>query len=142
MMLPRATFRAVGGMDEGYFLHVDDLDLCLRLHRRGIAVYFVPRVEAVHHAGSSRMGPIRIEWHKTRGFLRYFRVHYRGLRWIPVTAPLGAGVLTRFGIKVIRCLLWSAWRRLFLREPQAPSSAGDLAPVEGRASKAESAIGS
>ena len=140
MMLPLATFRAVGGLDEGYFLHVDDLDLCLRLHRRGIAVYFAPRVEAVHHAGSSRMDPIRIEWHKTRGFLHYFRVHYRGLRWIPVTVPLGAGVLTRFGIKVIGCLLWSAWRRLFLREPRAPSSAGDFAPVEGRASKAESVI--
>ena len=139
MMLPVATFRAVGGMDEGYFLHVDDLDLCLRLHRRGIAVYFAPHVEAVHHAGSSRVNPIRIEWHKTRGFLRYFRVHYGGLRWIPVTALLGAGVLIRFGIKVVRCLLRSACRRVGLREPQAPSSAGELAPVEGRASKAESA---
>ena len=33
MMLPTATFHGVGGMDEGYFLHVDDLDLCFRLHR-------------------------------------------------------------------------------------------------------------
>ena len=105
MMLPAATFRAVGGMDEGYFLHVDDLDLCLRLHRDGVPVLFAPHVEAVHHAGSSRADPIRIEWHKVRGFLRYFRVHYRGLRWIPVTAPLAAAVLTRFGVKVIGCLL-------------------------------------
>ena len=107
----------------------------------GIAVCFAPRVEAFHHAGSSRMSPIRIEWYKTRGFLRCFRVHYRGLRWIPVTALLRAGVLIRFGIKVVRCLLWSAsCRRVVLREAQALSSAGELAPVEGRASKAESTI--
>ena len=122
MMLPAATFRAVGGMDEGYFLHVDDLDLCLRLHRKGVPVHFAPHVEAVHHAGSSRAGPIRIEWHKVRGFLRYFRVHYRGLRWIPVTAPLAAAILTRFGIKVIGCLLRSAGRRPASREPRAISS--------------------
>ena len=140
MMLPVATFQAVGGMDEGYFLHVDDLDLCLRLHRKGVPVYFVPRVEAVHHAGSSRAGPIRIEWHKARGFLRYFRVHYRGLRWIPVTAPLHAGVLTRCGIKVIGCLLRSAWRRLVPREPPVPSSAPDFARTESCASEREPGI--
>ena len=109
MMLPAATFRAVGGMDEGYFLHVDDLDLCLRLHRTGIPIYFVPHVEAVHHAGSSQASPLRVEWHKTRGFLRYFRVHFR-------TSPLffllelliGAGALGRFGIKAAQSLLRSA----------------------------------
>jgi len=139
MMLPAATFRAVDGMDEGYFLHVDDLDLCLRLHRSGVPVYFAPGVEAVHHAGSSRAGPIRIEWHKMRGFLRYFRTHYRGLRWIPVTAPLGVAVLTRFGVKVIRCLLRSAWRRLVAREPRAAPDTRELARIEGRPSKTESA---
>ena len=54
MMLPAATYRAAGGMDEGYFLHVEDLDLCLRLHRAGIPTYFVPHVEAVHYASTSR----------------------------------------------------------------------------------------
>ena len=140
MMLPAATFQAVGGMDEGYFLHVDDLDLCLRLHRNGTPVYFAPHAEAIHYAGSSRIDPIRVEWHKARGFLRYFRVHYRGLRWIPLKALLNAGILIRFGLKVIRCFLRSAWRRIAPREPQASSSAGDRAPIEGRAPKAESAI--
>ncbi len=140
MMLPAATLQAVGGMDEGYFLHVDDLDLCLRLHRNGTPVYFAPHVEAVHHAGSSRTGAIRIEWHKARGFLRYFGTHYRGLRWMPLKALLYAGILIRFGIKVIRCLLRSAWRRIAPRAPQAPSGAGEHAPVEGRGSETEAAF--
>ena len=108
MMLPAATFHAVGGMDEGYFLHVDDLDLCFRLHRAGIPVYFTPHVEAVHHAGSSRSSPVQVEWHKMRGFLRYFRVHFHSLRWLPLLGPLGAGILFRFGVKVIQSLLRQA----------------------------------
>ena len=140
MMLPAATFRAVGGMDEGYFLHVDDLDLCLRLHRSGVPVHFAPHVAAVHHAGSSRSGPIRIEWHKARGFLRYFRTHYRGPRWIAVTAPLAAAVLTRFGIKVIGCLLRSALRRPAPRKPHRPPGARGVVRVEGSASGTEPAV--
>ena len=109
MMLPAATFRTVGGMDEGYFLHVDDLDLCLRLHRAGIPVYFAPHVEAVHHAGSSRASPLRVEWHKTRGFLRYFRVHFRtSLLFSLLGLLIGAGALGRFGIKAAQSLLRSA----------------------------------
>ena len=140
MMLPAATLRAMGGMDEGYFLHVDDLDLCLRLHRNATAVYFAPHVKAVHHAGSSRTGAIRIEWHKARGFLRYFGTHYRGLRWMPLKALLYAGILIRFGIKVIRCLLRSAWRGIAPRGPQVPSGAGEHSPVEGRRPETEATI--
>ena len=109
MMLPAATFRAVGGLDEGYFLHVDDLDLCLRLHRAGIPVYFTPHVEAVHHAGSSQAGPIWVEWQKTRGFLRYFVKHFRSFPSLSLLGPLiGAGALARFGIKAAQSLLRSA----------------------------------
>ena len=111
MMLPAATFHAVGGMDEGYFLHVDDIDLCFRLHRAGIPVYFTPHVEAVHHAGSSRSSPVQVEWHKMRGFLRYFSVHFHGLRWWLLLGPLGAGILLRFGVKAMQSLLHQAWNR-------------------------------
>ena len=111
MMLPAATFHAVGGMDEGYFLHVDDLDLCFRLHRAGIPVYFTPHVEVVHHAGSSRSNPVRVEWHKMRGFLRYFLAYTSSsLRWwLPLLGPLGAGILIRFGVKALQSLLHRAW---------------------------------
>jgi len=111
MMLPIATFHAAGGMDEGYFLHVDDLDLCLRLHRAQVPVYYTPHAEAIHHAGSSRASPVRIEWHKTRGFLRYFRLHFRSAFGLALLGPLSAGALARFGIKAMQSLLRSALNR-------------------------------
>ena len=122
MMLPAATFRAVGGMDEGYFLHVDDLDFCFRLHRAGVSVYFVPHVEAVHQGGTSEVSPVWTEWQKTRSFLRYFRVHYRGLRWLLLVGPLCAAIVARFGVKAARALLRSAWKRIAARGPDATSA--------------------
>ncbi len=119
MMLPTATYHAVDGMDEGYFLHVDDLDLCLRLHRSGIPIYFAPHVKAIHHESSSRASAFQIEWHKARGFLRYFRVHYRGLRWLPVRGPLAAAILTRFGVRAIQSLCRPGRRQPVLRTPDA-----------------------
>ena len=106
MMLPAATYRAAGGMDGGYFLHVEDLDLCLRLHRAAIPTYLAPHVEAIHYAGSSRIHPLFVEWHKTRSLLRYFRLHYGTLPWLPLIGPLAAGCLARFGL---RAMIWW-WR--------------------------------
>ena len=111
MMLPTATFHAVGGMDEGYFLHVDDLDLCFRLHRAGVPVYFSPHVEAIHYAASSRANPVKIEWLKMRGFLRYFLIHFNNIRWLPLLVPLAIGILVRFGIKVVQSLLLTARKK-------------------------------
>lgn len=102
MMLPAATFRAVGGFDERYFLHVEDLDLCYRLHKAGIPIWHVPHVAAVHHASSSDASPAWVEWQKSRGFLRYFWTHFRGPGSILLWGPIAAGVLARFGVKSLR----------------------------------------
>ena len=132
MMLPAATFRAVGGMDEGYFLHLEDLDLCIRLHRAGIPAYFVPHVEAVHHAGSSQADPVRVEWHKARGFLRYFRKHFRRPRHLPFLVPLGACILVRFGIRALKSRFGSARQRSAAAGPAAVA----LAPPRGNGGSA------
>ena len=110
MMLPAATFRSIGGMDEGYFLHVDDLDLCRRLHVTGIPVYFVPHVEATHYMSSSRVSGLLIEWHKTRGFLRYFSVHYGGPRWWPLLGLLASGILAHFALRALGTPVRLFWR--------------------------------
>ena len=128
MMLPAATFRSVGGLDEGYFLHVDDLDLCRRLHLAGIPVYFAPHVEATHHVGSSRASPLRIEWHKSRGFLRYFRLHYGGPRWWPILVPLAAAILARLGVRAVHAQARIVWGRLVRRVRDAPAGAAGSEP--------------
>ena len=69
----RADFQAVGGFDEGFFLHVEDVDLCWRVRRAGGTVLFSPRAEVVHIGGTSQTSPLKVEFHKGVGLARYFR---------------------------------------------------------------------
>jgi GT2 family glycosyltransferase len=49
MLVRRSAIEEVALMDEGYFLHCEDLDWCMRFRERGQEVLFVPQVAVVHH---------------------------------------------------------------------------------------------
>jgi len=73
MLLPRDAFDRVEGFDEGYFLHVEDLDLCRRVRDAGLRVAIANDVHVVHVQGSSsRHRPFFVARHKWRGMWRYF----------------------------------------------------------------------
>ncbi len=74
--LPREDYFSVNGMDERYFLHVEDVDFCLRFGRAGGDVYFNPHVSVTHFMSSCRVNPMRVERRKTISMLRYFRTHF------------------------------------------------------------------
>jgi GT2 family glycosyltransferase len=74
MLVRRAALGEVGPLDEGYFLHCEDLDWFVRFARAGWGIYLVPDAEVVHHKGACSTGrPLRVEWHKHRGMARFFR---------------------------------------------------------------------
>ncbi|MBS7457770.1 glycosyltransferase family 2 protein [Coralloluteibacterium stylophorae] len=73
MLMPRALYAALGGFDEGYRLHAEDLDLCRRVRDAGRRVAVANDVRVLHVRGvSSRSRPLFVEWHKHRGLWRYF----------------------------------------------------------------------
>lgn len=47
-ILRRTAFEAVGGMDEGYFLYLEDTDLCKRMWQSGWMVKAIPSVSLIH----------------------------------------------------------------------------------------------
>ncbi|MFT5608000.1 MAG: GT2 family glycosyltransferase/dTDP-4-dehydrorhamnose reductase [Parvicella sp.] len=72
MMVRRTTFDEIEGMDEGYFLHVEDLDFCRRVREAGQQVMFTPNVSLFHCQGvSTNKVPYTMEWYKHEGMLRY-----------------------------------------------------------------------
>jgi GT2 family glycosyltransferase len=74
MLLPRAAFEQVGGFDEGYFLHCEDLDLCRRARDAGYKVLLAGNVRVRHaKGGSSAHRPVFVSYHKHRGMWRWFR---------------------------------------------------------------------
>lgn len=102
-MLVRAeALRDVGSFDPAYFMHWEDLDLCARFRAAGHAILFVPDVEALHFKGrSSVRRPLRVEWHKHAGMVRYLRkFHYARWPWL-LFALLTMPVWLRFLARAI-----------------------------------------
>lgn len=74
----REDFEAVEGFDEGYFLHVEDVDLCWRVRRQGGSVLFHPKAEVIHLGHTSQTSPLKVELHKGLGLARFFRKRAQG----------------------------------------------------------------
>lgn len=69
----RSDFFSVGGFDAGYFLHVEDIDLCWRVRKAGGEVVFEPRARVVHLGSTSLQSPLKVEFWKGVGLARFFR---------------------------------------------------------------------
>jgi len=73
LMVTRAdAFWQIGGFDEAYFLHVEDIDLCHRYGLGGGKVIFDPSARATHIGGTSQAASWRVETAKLQSFLYYF----------------------------------------------------------------------
>ena len=72
VLLRRAALDQVRGFDEGYFMYVEDLDLCTRLRRAGWEVRFSPELEVVHVGGVSTGRSRRMFLEHGRSAYRYF----------------------------------------------------------------------
>lgn len=99
MLVKREAIEDVGLWDEGYFLHCEDLDWCMRFRQKGWKIMFVPDAKIVHHKGAcSKSRPIFVEWHKHKGMMRFYRKFFRNqypgvLMWL-----VAVGVWSRFAV--------------------------------------------
>jgi GT2 family glycosyltransferase len=53
LCLRRTAFEAVGGLDERFEMHMEEIDLCWRLHRQGYRVRVEPSSTVYHIGGAS-----------------------------------------------------------------------------------------
>jgi len=106
MFVRRQALKQVGPLDEGYFLHCDDLDWCMRFRQTGWKILFVPEVEVVHYQGECSKGrPIRILWYKHRGMVRFYRKFFRHQYPLPLMMLVVAAVWLRFSVLAVLELL-------------------------------------
>lgn len=100
MFVRHSALENVGPLDEGYFLHCEDLDWCMRFKQAGYQILFVPDVVVSHVKGGCSINrPVFVEWHKHKGMIRFYRKFFRsrysgGLMWLVFIA-----VWTRFLVK-------------------------------------------
>ncbi len=102
ILLPRSAYQDLGGMDSGYFLHVEDLDFFWRFQRGPGKIFLAPKVRATHLKGSSDATANWVEWQKSKGFLRYFRLHFSNTHSWFVRTLLSGLILARFFAGILR----------------------------------------
>lgn len=54
MLVRAGLWRELGGLDEAFFAHMEEIDFCWRLHRRGYRVVVVPQ-SVVYHVGGGAL---------------------------------------------------------------------------------------
>lgn len=75
MLLSRDYYQKLGGMDESYFLHMEDMDLCYRVRKSGGKIICVPEAKIVHFRSTSGVSSDFVEKEKAKSFVRYLRTH-------------------------------------------------------------------
>ncbi len=100
MLVKREALVDVGLWDEGYFLHCEDLDWCMRFRLKQWRVVFSARARVMHWRGACPPEPAILcqMAQKHRGMVRfyetYFRAQYPKVLWWWVVM----GVWLRLGI--------------------------------------------
>ena len=104
MLMRRSALDEVGLFDEGYWMYMEDLDLCYRFQKAGWITWYEPTVTVVHiKAGTSgRYRKLRLNYAFHYGMARFYRKHYSGNRNPIVNASVYAGIWTKFGVSAAR----------------------------------------
>lgn len=53
MFMKKEIFEKVGGFNESYFMYYEDLEICSRVKKLGLCVYYLPDVIVYHKVGGS-----------------------------------------------------------------------------------------
>jgi GT2 family glycosyltransferase/glycosyltransferase involved in cell wall biosynthesis len=102
MLVRRDALEEIGLLDEGYFMHCEDLDWCMRFRRHKWKVLFVPDARMVHFKGHcSNSRPIFVEWNKHKGMMRFYRKYYRDRYPGLLMFLVASGVWLRFGAMTV-----------------------------------------
>lgn len=92
----------IGLLDDGYFMHCEDLDYCMRAKLAGCKVGFVSGAKVMHAKGvSARTAPVRVLWYLHKGMARFYRKFYQKEYPVLVTALVYLGIGVRFIGKTI-----------------------------------------
>lgn len=102
LLVRRAVYDRIGGLDEGFFLFSEDPDWCDRAHQTGWVTYFVPDAEIVHWESSAvSRYPERKVRHYHLSPLYYFRKRgRRGAVWM-LKWGFTVELLLKYGIRLV-----------------------------------------
>ena len=108
----------LGGLDEGYFMYCEDMELCLQAWEHGKRVVYLPAVEAVHEGGGSSGDRSHVWPLHTRSTLRFHAKHRPRTFQLMRLALLGRAVLGLTDPRGHRRRAWTQVARVVLTVPK------------------------
>jgi GT2 family glycosyltransferase len=104
MLIRGRAHEEVGLFDEGYWMYMEDLDLCYRFARAGWVTWYEPDVEVVHVKGASsgRYRSLRLNYAFHYGMLRFYRKHYAAERSPALNTLIYVGVAAKLVSSTMR----------------------------------------
>jgi N-acetylglucosaminyl-diphospho-decaprenol L-rhamnosyltransferase len=104
MLIRRQALEDVGAFDEGYWMYMEDLDLCYRMREAGWLTWFEPSVSSKHVKGGST-GPyrsLRLNYAFHHGMYRFYRKHYAAEHLAVVNAAVYVGITVKLAVSSVR----------------------------------------
>lgn len=104
MLIRREALEQVGAFDEGYWMYMEDLDLCYRFAEAGWVTWYEPTV-TVHHMKAGSSGPhrsFRLNRAFHYGMYRFYRKHYAAKRSPLVNVAVYAGIALKLCVSALR----------------------------------------
>ncbi len=103
MLIRRSALEQVGLFDEGFWMYMEDLDLCFRFAEAGWVTWYEPSVSVVHiKAGTSgrwRRPRLNVAFHY--GMWRFYRKHYASKRHRVVNLAVYLGIGVKLGLSLV-----------------------------------------
>ena len=103
MLIRRSALDSVGLFDEGYWMYMEDLDLCYRFRQAGMPVIYEPGAVAGHVKGGSAgelRGP-RLNAAFHYGMYRFYRKFYAPSRPAPANLAVYAGIAVKLAASIV-----------------------------------------
>ncbi|MDP8956840.1 MAG: glycosyltransferase family 2 protein [Actinomycetota bacterium] len=104
MLMRREAVEEVGLFDEGFWMYIEDIDLCYRLAESGWQTWYDPAVSVTHMKGGSatRARSRRVNWSFHYGMYRFYRKHYAKRHGKPTNALVYAGISAKLILSLAR----------------------------------------
>jgi N-acetylglucosaminyl-diphospho-decaprenol L-rhamnosyltransferase len=96
--------RAIGGLDERFFMYSEETDWCYRAHLAGWQMRHLPQMTVTHHTTPSTRPDLVAQLSYSK--LLFARKHYGGMR----QAAIRAALATRHLLRVLGLSARSPWR--------------------------------
>jgi GT2 family glycosyltransferase len=141
LMVRKAVFDRLGGLDERFFMYFEDVDLCRRVQQLGYRVRHVAESEVVHLLGRSsraNRNGLNKQWELSR--IRYVEKHFAQPRRFLMKGWIALGVVRK--LMVTACshasdrrqqiqTMWITLRRVWLGHDEADPATMSPAGLRG-----------